>query len=150
MSTLERAIQIAAEAHKNVHDKANAPYILHPLRVMLRLKDPDQRIAAVLHDVVEDNRAWTLDRLLQEGFSQTIVSAVDALTKRDGEEYEEFVLRAAAHPLAAPVKLADLEDNLDRTRFDGRPLTEKDLARFAKYERAKQVVETAIASRGKH
>lgn len=149
MSTLERAIAIATEAHQDETDRVGAPYILHPLRVMRRLEDPEQRIVGVLHDVVEDNAAWTLERLRREGFSESVVSAVDALTKRKGEEYEDYVRRAAAHPLAAPVKLADLQDNLDRTRLDGRPLTEEDLARFARYERAKQVVETAIASRGK-
>jgi (p)ppGpp synthase/HD superfamily hydrolase len=147
VNDLERAIAIAAKAHEGVTDRANAPYILHPLRVMLRLTDPDQRIAAVLHDVVEDNAAWPLERLRGEGFSEAVLSAVDALTKRDGEEYEAFVRRAAAHPLAARVKLADLDDNLDRTRFEGRTLTEEDFARFERYERAKKVVEAAIASR---
>ena len=148
MSTLERAIQVAAEAHAGQPDKAGEPYILHPLRVMLRLKEPDERIVAVLHDVVEDNPDWTLDRLRGEGFSERVVSAGDALTKRRGEDYEAFVRRAAAHPLAAPVKLADLDDNLDRARFAGRALTKKDLARFARYERAKRVVLAAMASRG--
>jgi len=63
MSTLERAIVIAAEGHKGVKDKAGGPYILHPLRMMLGLSSPDERIVAVLHDVVEDCSGWTFDRL---------------------------------------------------------------------------------------
>jgi (p)ppGpp synthase/HD superfamily hydrolase len=72
MSTLERAIIIAAEGHAGVKDKAGAPYILHPLRMMLRLSSPDERIVAVLHDVCEDCRGWTFDRLRDEGFSDEI------------------------------------------------------------------------------
>ena len=55
MSTLERAIQIAALAHAGQFDKAGQPYILHPLRVMFRMEEEHERIAAVLHDVVEDS-----------------------------------------------------------------------------------------------
>jgi (p)ppGpp synthase/HD superfamily hydrolase len=68
MSTLERAIVIAAEGHAGATDKAGAPYILHPLRMMLRLSSPEERIVAVLHDVVEDCPGWTFDRLRNEGF----------------------------------------------------------------------------------
>ena len=86
MSTLERAIIIAAEAHAGVRDKAGAPYILHPLRMMLGLSSPDERIVAVLHDVCEDCPGWTFDRLRDEGFSDKIIAALDAVTKREGED----------------------------------------------------------------
>ena len=71
MSTLERAIAIAAEAHAEKIDKGGAPYILHPLRVMLAMTDTESRIVAVLHDVVEDHSPpWTLERIRSEGFSK--------------------------------------------------------------------------------
>jgi (p)ppGpp synthase/HD superfamily hydrolase len=73
MSTLERAIIIAAEAHAGQVDKAGAPYALHPLRMMLRVSSTDERIAAVLHDVCEDCQGWTFDRLRAEGFSEHIM-----------------------------------------------------------------------------
>src|ERR1019366_6193998 len=91
MSTLERAIVIAAEGHAGVKDKGGAPYILHPLRMMLALSSPDERIVAVLHDVCEDCPAWTLDRLRAEGFAHHIITALDSVTKREGEDYETFV-----------------------------------------------------------
>jgi hypothetical protein len=47
VSTLERAIAIAAEAHAGQVDKAGAPYVLHPLRMMLRMSSIDERIVAV-------------------------------------------------------------------------------------------------------
>src|SRR6516164_95128 len=79
MSTLERAIMIAAEGHKGFKDKAGAPYILHPLRMMLQLSSPDERIVALLHDVCEDCPGWTFERLRNEGFSDEIIAALDAV-----------------------------------------------------------------------
>src|SRR5262245_5080201 len=98
MSTLERAIAIAAEAHAGVKDKGGAPYILHPLRMMLKLSTPEERIVAVLHDVCEDCPEWTFERLRNEGFSVRVIEALDSVTKQEGESYEDFVLRAAANP----------------------------------------------------
>ena len=54
MSTIERAVEIAARAHAGQVDKAGMPYLFHPLRVMLSVSTPEERMAAVLHDVVED------------------------------------------------------------------------------------------------
>ena len=106
MSTLERAIAIAAEAHAGQVDKAGQPYILHPLRVLLRVDGHDERIVAALHDVVEDSSV-TLERLAAEGFSAEVLVAVAALTKRPGESRLEAAHRAAANPIARAVKLAD-------------------------------------------
>lgn len=133
MSTIERAIQIAAEAHAGQVDKAGAPYVLHPIRVMLRMKTNDERIVAVLHDVVEDS-LWTLDLLRAEGFSEGVVRAIDSVTRRDSETYEDFVLRAGLDSIGRRVKLADLEDNCDLGRIAAP--TEKDHERIARYRRA--------------
>ncbi|GAU84165.1 HD domain-containing protein [Bosea sp. BIWAKO-01] len=119
MSTLVRAIEIAAKAHEGQKDKAGEPYIAHPMRIMARFLAAGQEqyaIIAALHDVVEDSD-WTLDDLRREGFSDAVVSAVDALTRRDGEEYLPFVRRAASHPQARFVKQADLLDNLAAARL---------------------------------
>lgn len=137
MSTLERAIEIAAEAHSGQRDKAGAPYISHPLRVALafiRANDEKRAIIAVLHDVVEDS-AWTLTDLTNEGFSEEIVDAVKALSRPDDEPYEAFVRRAGANALAKPVKLADLRDNIARTRL-AKLQPEECKARLDKYEGA--------------
>ena len=130
---LERAIAIAVEAHAGQVDKAGEPYILHPLRIMFRLSTESERIAAVLHDVVEDT-SWTLADLRTEGFAEDVVSAVEALTRRPDEDYFDFVRRAAAHPVASAVKRADIEDNLDLSRI-ARP-TAEDRARLGRYEQA--------------
>jgi GTP diphosphokinase / guanosine-3',5'-bis(diphosphate) 3'-diphosphatase len=145
MSTLERAIALAATVHSGQRDKAGAPYILHPLRMMMKMTTLEQRMAAVLHDVVED--CGVTRRLLDhEGFPPAVVEAVEALTKKhvDGAEepYADFIQRAARHPIARVVKLADLEDNMDLSRI-ARP-TERDFARLEKYRAARQVIEAAI------
>lgn len=133
MSTLERAIEIAARVHAGRVDKGKSPYILHPLRVMLAVEGKTERIVAVLHDVIEDFE-WTLSALEQEGFSPTVVEAVDALTHREGETYEEYVKRAGKNRIARRVKIADLADNLDLGRI-ANP-TKRDVARIEKYTKA--------------
>jgi (p)ppGpp synthase/HD superfamily hydrolase len=139
MSTLERAIVIAAEGHAGVKDKAGAPYILHPLRMMLALSSPDERIVAVLHDLCEDCPGWTFDRLRAEGFADHIINALDSVTKREGEDYETFVRRAAANPIGRQVKLADLRDNSQLSRIS-QP-TQRDFDRIEKYRMAIEVIE---------
>ncbi|MDP3600953.1 MAG: HD domain-containing protein [Bosea sp. (in: a-proteobacteria)] len=123
MATLERAIEIAAHAHRNQTDKAGNPYIAHPFRVALgfiRRGDEERAIIAVLHDVIEDTNITGLD-LLRKGFSPAIVEAVKALSRDEGETYEAFIERAAANPLARPVKAADLIDNMDAARLGRLP-----------------------------
>ena len=133
MSSLERAVEIAAQAHAGQKDKAGAVYLLHPLRVMLNLDDATEaeRIVAVLHDVIEDTD-WTSDRLLGEGFSQEVVRALESVTKRPDEDYMTFVRRAGNDVIGKKVKLADLRDNL---RELPNP-TPGDRARRKKYEDA--------------
>jgi (p)ppGpp synthase/HD superfamily hydrolase len=134
MSDLERAIAIAVEAHAGQRDKSGAPYVLHPLRVMLSLPSNDERIVAVLHDVCEDCPGWTFERLRAEGFSERVLTALNSVTKRDGEAYEDFVRRAADNPVGRAVKLADMEDNCDLSRISSP--TERDFARIEKYKKA--------------
>ncbi|MBY8959658.1 HD domain-containing protein [Pseudomonas sp. MIS38] len=131
--TLERAIAIAATAHAGQVDKGGAPYILHPLKVMLRMSTLEESIVAVLHDVVEDC-AISLDDLRKEGFSEEVLSAIESVTKVPGESYEDFVERAAQNPIGRVVKLADLEENSDLSRIAS-PSWE-DLERVEKYRRA--------------
>ena len=142
MSTLERAIVIAAEAHAGQMDKAGAPYVLHPLRMMLRLSTSDEMIAAVLHDVVEDC-GLSLEMLRADGFSEQVLEAIDSVTRRAEESYEEFVLRAASNSIGRRVKLGDLLDNSDLSRI--KHPTARDYARVEKYRRA---IETICALEG--
>ncbi|MBB3238857.1 (p)ppGpp synthase/HD superfamily hydrolase [Pseudomonas sp. Tn43] len=131
--TLERAIAIAAAAHEGQVDKGGAPYILHPLSVMLRVNTLEERIVAVLHDVVEDC-GISFDDLRNEGFSETVLMAIASVTKVPDESYEAFIERVAQNPIGRVVKLADLEENSDLSRI-AQPSWE-DLERVEKYRRA--------------
>jgi (p)ppGpp synthase/HD superfamily hydrolase len=131
MSTLERAIEIAASAHAGQVDKAGQPYIMHPLRVMLSVSGNNERIVAVLHDVLEDCPDWTPQRLRGEGFGDHIIEALDRLTRRKGEDYMAFIARCNG-PISQRVKIADITDNLNPTRLAALP--KPDPERVAKYQ----------------
>ncbi len=134
MSTLERAIAIATEAHKGQYDKAGNDYIGHPLRVMDMGRTEEEKIVGVLHDVVEDTD-WTFDRLAAEGFSQEIIDALRCVTKiSENENYDDFIERVKKNPLATAVKINDLTDNMDIRRLPY--LSDKDVKRLKKYLKA--------------
>lgn len=133
MATLEKAIEIAVNAHRGQTDKAGRPYILHPLHLMQQFEELDTMMVAVLHDSVEDSDL-TLDDLTVAGFSSDVVGAIDALTHRAGESYDQYLQRVQSHPLATRVKLADLQHNMDIRRMS--EMHERDLERLAKYHKA--------------
>lgn len=134
---LEKAIEIAVEAHRGQIDKAGKEYILHPMRVMLRGRNDTEMIVGILHDVVEDTPI-TIDMLRLEGFSEDILAALECVTKRRGESYGTFIDRILTNPLATQVKLYDMEDNMNRDRIPYP--TPKDEARFRKYEKYHKVI----------
>ena len=137
MPTIERAIEIAANAHAGQRDKAGQAYILHPLRVMLRVDGEHEQMAAVLHDVVEDT-SITIDDLAREGFPIEVLRAIAALTKLPGETRLEAAARAAADPIARKVKLADNAENMDLSRIPNP--TDKDYARCREYEEVRELL----------
>ena len=120
MATIEKALQIAAQAHEGQKDKDGQPYILHPLRVMHAVEGVEAQIVAVLHDVVEDTSV-TLEDLRAAGFSETILAGVRCVTHGKNESYADYVVRCKTNPLGRQVKLADLEDNSRLARLLLRP-----------------------------
>ncbi len=135
---LERAIEIAVQAHKGASDKGGSPYILHPLAVMYNLDRDDEKIVGVLHDVVEDTQ-WTFEKLLDEGFSVTVVDALRSVTKQGGgEDYFDFIQRAKKNPLGRKVKIADIQHNMDVTRI--KVISDKDATRLNKYKKALEIL----------
>ena len=145
MATLERAIEIAAQAHCGQLDKAGNDYIGHPLRVMAMGQTMEEKILGVLYDVVEDS-AWTFEQLAAEGFSTRIIEALRCLTKLSPTEpYDKFIARIKHNPLAVAVKLNDLTDNMDIRRLPY--LSDKDVKRLKKYLKAyKQLTGTPTYS----
>lgn len=133
MPTLEDAIKLAVHAHKGMPDRYGAPIILHVLRVMMRLESDIEKTVGVLHDVVEKTTV-TFESLRAAGYAEEILAALDCVTRREGERYEDFVDRTAANLLAVRVKLADLEDNMDLRRAD--EVSAEDAQRHDRHVRA--------------
>lgn len=138
--------RIAVEAHAGQVDKAGQPYAIHPIRIALRLQSNDERIVALLHDVVEDCPGWSFERLSQMGFQEHIIAALRSVTKdpnadlSDESIYMKFIERAAANPKGRAVKRADLEDNMDLSRIE--VPTARDYQRIEKYRRALLLLDT--------
>ena len=134
MSTLQRAIEIATQAHQGQFDKSGKDYIGHPLRVMEMGQTENEKIVGVLHDVIEDTD-WTFEALEAEGFSQEIIAALKCVTKlHENEKYDDFIERVQKNPLAVAVKINDLTDNMDIRRLPY--LSDKDVKRLKKYLKA--------------
>lgn len=129
---LEQAIALATQLHQGATDKGGHPYINHPLRVMAAVEGEDDKIAAVLHDAIED-AGLTRERIA-ELFGIEVANAVEALSRRDGESYSQFIERVATNPIAVRVKTADLKDNMDLSRIPNPG--ERDYQRNRKYAKA--------------
>lgn len=113
---IEKAEAIAREKHKTQTDKNAEPYILHPLRVAARLKTSDQKVVALLHDVLEDTEA-TIAELMAFGATPEQIGALQLLTHEKQEPYRVYLARVKGNPLALAVKLADLADNSETARL---------------------------------
>lgn len=139
MADLNTAIGVALAAHRQQVDKAGAPYILHPLRLMLRMQTAEEMIVAVLHDVVEDSDT-TLADLKKLGFAEPILEALEALTHLNEQSYEDYIAAIKRVPLARRVKLADLEDNANILRL--KEITPGSLEKLQKYHAAWNALQT--------
>lgn len=141
MVSIEQAIAFAATKHMGQVDKANAPYILHPLRVMMNVSTIQQKIVAVLHDVLEDTNT-TVNELYELGCDNDIVEAILALTKLKGESRTEAAKRTLQNPIARVVKIADITDNMDLSRIHSP--TDKDFERIKEYQLVRDILTQSI------
>ena len=116
---LAKALNIAYSAHQGQIDKGGIPYIQHPIRVALNCLTDDEKIVALLHDVIEDTSV-TVEELINEGFNQNIIDAIISLTQKNGEDYMTFIRRVSSNELATLVKIQDLKDNMDLRRLNGK------------------------------
>lgn len=133
MELIRLAELVARSAHKGQLDKGGNPYILHPMTVASFVRTADEKAVAWLHDTVEDTTVTLLDLKIL-GFPTNIVDAVDAVTRRKGEDRQDYLNRVADNPIAIQVKLADLKHNSDLNRIrESRAITQKDLDRVKRY-----------------
>ncbi len=147
MSTIEKAIEIAAKAHAGTQDKSGVPYILHPIRVMLGVEGEAAQIVAVLHDVVEDT-PLTLDDIRSEGFNVEVVEALSLVTHEPDQSYAEYVIACKPNPIARQVKLSDLRDNSTLARMLLRPHNiDWDTARIQRYSFSYQYLTDGISEK---
>jgi (p)ppGpp synthase/HD superfamily hydrolase len=133
MTLLEQAISLAVLKHAGQTQKNGDPYVLHPLHLMCQMRTEDERIVAVLHDVVEDTDV-TLDELAQMGFSAIVLEALDLLTHDPDVDYADYVAAIRPNPLARRIKMADLRHNMDILRLA--TITDRDVERLRKYRHA--------------
>lgn len=133
-----KAMRIAYEAHAGQVDKTGMPYIYHPAHLAEMMPDEDSTITALLHDVVEDTPI-TIEQLAEEGFNETILTALRLLTHHPADRYMDYISQLSTCPLARRVKLADLRHNSDVSRLD--TVNEKAVQRLEKYDRAIRLLE---------
>ena len=134
---LELAKFVSENSHKNQVDKAGIDYFAgHIQAVVNGVTTNKEKIVAYLHDTVEDT-PLTIERI-KELFGEEIGEAVFAITKsKDGSlSYDDYIERVKANPLARAVKISDLKHNMDLSRLEKVGITEKDIKRAKKYQKA--------------
>jgi len=132
-SMVDLALSIARKAHEGQLDKAGVDYIEHPIYVASQVDTEEEKAVALLHDVIEDSPV-SAEELLQAGLPETVVTAVQVLTKKKEQDYQTYLETVKKNPLARVVKLADLKHNSDLSRLSS--ITEKDRERLKKYKKA--------------
>ncbi|WP_160693220.1 phosphohydrolase [Clostridium sp. C2-6-12] len=135
---LSKAIKLAEKYHEGQVDKGGNPYIGHPLRVMEGVEILEEKILAVLHDVLEDCDV-SADQLIEEGIPKELVEKLIILCKRRNEDYFDYINRIKNNKATINVKLSDLKDNMDLNRL--KDIKEKDIERLEKYKKAKEILE---------
>jgi hypothetical protein len=134
---LEKAISIAVDSHSGQVNNKAQPYVLHPLRMMFKAVTIEEKIIAVLHDVIEKTTI-DLEYLRSVGFSDRIVLGIDALSRRPQENYDKYIDRVAENKLATKVKIIDLDDNINSLDLDR--FQESKSNKFLKYQKARNTL----------
>ena len=132
-----KAFSIALDAYANKHDMGGDKYINHSLIIMDFFSIFEERIVALLHNVVKDS-AWTLQKIKEEGFSDEIIEAIDSITIRESEDYYDFIDRIKMNKIGFRVKLADLGLKMSLKRTPNP--TDEDLVKIKKYKETADIL----------
>ncbi|WP_077847783.1 hypothetical protein [Clostridium puniceum] len=138
---LEKSIKLAKKYHEGQFDKGGSPYIGHPLRVMECVETIEEKVLAVLHDVLEDCDV-SRGQLIKEDIPEDLVAKLEILCKGKNEDYFDYIDRIKADKSTINVKLSDLKDNMNLDRL--KEVTEKDRKRVEKYKKAESILLTYI------
>ncbi len=129
---IKQAIELCYNYHKGQVDKAGKPYFLHPMTVALNCNNDDEKVVALLHDILEDTEI-TVEELIEKGIPERLCRSIVVITKKENDSYEKYVDRVAKDPIAIAVKIKDLEHNMDVSRLQDP--TQKDYDRIEKYRK---------------
>ena len=137
MDDVKYAEDFARMAHKGQKDKGGHDYINHPIAVAKMVNTDVDKIVALLHDVLEDTDVKEV--AIRWHFGNEVADAVLALTRRENEDYFDFIQRAKNNPIAKRVKIADITHNMDFSRLN--EITNEDRARLKKYYKALDILQ---------
>ncbi|MGC6325720.1 HD domain-containing protein [Pasteurella multocida] len=139
-----KAEEYAKSIHSHQLDKAGKPYIEHLAFVadFVANQSDDVIATAWLHDSVEDTETSLED--ITRLFGDVIAEAVNAITKQQGENYQDYLVRVKSNEIARKVKVADLTHNMDLSRL--LCITEQDRKRVEKYQMALEFLRLPVIS----
>lgn len=129
---LDKAIQIAVNSHSGQTSDNGEPYILHPMRMMLQFDIEEERIVAILHDTIEKTHV-DYGFLKDAGFCEEVLFAVDSLTRKPDENYDNYIQRVSKNKLATKIKVIDLLDNISSLRRESKKMN---ASNYLKYQKA--------------
>jgi len=124
MDTLKLAEKIAIKAHLGQTRRDGVtPYIEHPIKVAKIVEEilgfgDDYKAVALLHDVIEDNKEYSVEELVALGVEAGIANAVFLLTKQKGQDYLDYIQKVKNNHYAKMVKIADILANLTDSPTD--------------------------------
>ena len=129
-SDLEKAIILATKLCEGQLDKTGELYIIHSLKVMLKMDTITEQIVAVLHDISKCN-INTLPILKDAGFSEEVIISLGLLTKKEDITYMEYIKNLSKNSISRRVKIEDLRQNLNPKKL--KSMTIKDLEKLEKH-----------------
>jgi len=114
---LAECIYYAIEKHGEQKDYSGIPYIVHLISVMNKLDTIEEKIAAILHDIIEDTNVTADDLRRDLKLQNSTVDAIIHLTHFKNEPNEEYIERVKHNSLATKIKMEDLKHNMNLTRM---------------------------------
>ena len=118
LDELQVAKVLCLSAHKGQVDKNGVDFYTHPFRVSDSCETENEKILAYIHDIVETPECGlNLNHFIYMGFSEEIIQALDAITRKQGESYSDYIVRVSKNKLATKVKIKDIMDNLRKDRW---------------------------------
>lgn len=127
---INKALNIAYEAHHGQKDKGNVPYIFHPYHIAEKFNNETDICVAILHDVLEDT--FVSKEELEGYFPKEVIEPLVLLTRSTHDTYFEYIKNICSNPIAQKVKIEDIKHNLVFERIQNKTRNEKLEKRYLK------------------